>query len=275
MPTIVTTQPQPPPFPPPQLNFSQSRLSFRYGLTPGRNSISGSSILGAEPSGHQISQDDSHSNDGTKSAVIADYPNSTTNMDISVKFNAPEEPSGPTAVDLTETTPSLSLSSAPASSMPVGPSESTSTIPDDHAVTTATDSTGSPQDGQSPTDVSQSSNNHYPAVKPVRPRSHKASTTSRALPSLTARDMFNFGSSSTLTYDSFWSSHSGSTTPRPARGASASSIPGDFAASFQVPGDFASGIYDQARSSSIFAPSSSTTPTPMYLEIPRNPGGPT
>jgi hypothetical protein len=275
VPTIVTTQPQPPPFPPPQLNFSQSRLSFRYGLNSGRNSISGPSILGAESSGHQIAQDDSNSNDGTKSAAIADYPNSTTSMDASVKFNAPEVTSGPTPVDLTETAPSLSLSSAPASSMPAGPSESTSAIPDDHAATTGTDSTDSPQDGQSPTDVSQASNNHYPAVKPVRPRSHKASTTSRGLPSLTARDMFNFGSSSTLTYDSFWSSHSGSTTPRPARGASASSIPGDFAASFQIPGDFASGIHDQTRSSSIFALSSSTTPTPTYLEIPRNPGGPT
>lgn len=54
------------------------------------------------------------------------------------------------------------------------------------------------------------SGNHYPAVKPPRPRTVKSKAPRKPSPPLSTKDMYNF-SPSNLTYDSFWSSH----TPQP------------------------------------------------------------
>ncbi|KAF9481741.1 hypothetical protein BDN70DRAFT_505629 [Pholiota conissans] len=269
VPTVVTAQPQPPPFPPPEVNFSQSRLSFRYGPTTSRN---GSGILGTEPSVNQVSQDAPTSTERTQAAPIPDHPNSSINMDISVTITAPEGSSGPSVVQSKEDTPSLPTTST---SIPVGVTEHTTIMPDNPTVP-PTNSMASMQDGQSSVDVPQSSNNYYPAVKPTRSRLNKPLTTSRTLPSLTAKDMYNFGSTSNLTYDSFWSSHSGSTTPKPVRGHLNTVVPGQYTPTFQVPGDFTSAFQDLSRRPGLtFAPVFTATTTPINFEIPRNPGGPT
>ncbi|KAF9554806.1 hypothetical protein CPC08DRAFT_162565 [Agrocybe pediades] len=71
-----------------------------------------------------------------------------------------------------------------------------------------------PPEIQSPGTTSSEAN-HYSPAKVSQIRSQKPPSITRGL-SLTAKDMFNFGSSSSLTYDSFWSSHSGSANSRPA-----------------------------------------------------------
>jgi len=73
-----------------------------------------------------------------------------------------------------------------------------------------------PPENQSPIDTTTTSS-HYSSSKTSRSRQPKTTSVVKGLSSLTAIDMHNFGSTSSLTYDSFWSSHSGSATPRPAK----------------------------------------------------------
>ncbi|TFK34627.1 hypothetical protein BDQ12DRAFT_726676 [Crucibulum laeve] len=91
--------------------------------------------------------------------------------------------------------------------------------PADHATNTRT---GLP----SPPHEPNYSNNHYPSIKPTRNRLSRPQASGKGAPPLTAQDIHGFGTSS-LTYDSFWSSHAGPTT---------------LARSFRAPMDIMTGV---------------------------------
>lgn len=275
VPTIVATQSQSASFPPPQLSFAQSRLSFRFGSSAIRNSTTAASIIGNGSHSNYISQGESNSTHVTLQESTADHPNATITADSSASLNVPENSSTSIHLDSSHFNPSLPILSTSRPQVPTGSNEDVRKTPDDH-MGAGIESTPSPQDDQSPMDTSQNSTNHYPSVKYVRPRPNKVPPGSRAQISLTAKDMYNFGSSSTLTYDSFWSTHSGSNTPRSGRG-SIGATPAEYLSTFQIPGDFTSGIQDHSRSTtmSLFPSSSNFVSAPVYLETARNPGGPT
>ena len=99
-----------------------------------------------------------------------------------------------------------------------------------------------PRNSKSPVDSVPSSTNPHPTPKPQRGRSQKVPTAPKAPPTLSTTDLFNFSSSSSLTYDSFWSSHTGPTTPQSRRGSHNDSIT-DYPPTSQTSGsDYNNGI---------------------------------
>ncbi|KAF8960668.1 hypothetical protein BDZ97DRAFT_1922037 [Flammula alnicola] len=213
-PTITTTQQQQhTSFTAPQSGSAQSSLSFKLGTSNlGRSTVNAGPSLSNEQSKNHTSQEDPSSNHASQAEPIVDHPISMPSSDSSSRVNLPDDPSIPMAVDSDEGTTLLDISTSSVPAVPNGSGENAILAPDDHTPS-ATDPLASSQDSQSPPDLSHSSSNHYPSAKLSRPRAQKVPSGSKALPSLTAKDMYNFGSNTTLTYDSFWSSHLGSAAP--------------------------------------------------------------
>lgn len=214
-----------------------------------------------------LPQNDANPPSDVQMVPIAEHI-ATPTTDSSVRINLPHESSA-MHVDLHDGAPSLAINTYP--SVPNEVTENVDLPPEDPSG--VANSSSSPRDGQSPVDPS--SLNHYPFIKPQRPRINKGPAGARALQSLTAKDMHNFGTGSTLTYDSFWNSHSGSNAPRPPRPV----VPvnnglQDIAPTFQIPGDFTSGFPDVGGVSSPFVSSSPNFATStMNLEGKRGLGG--
>ena len=98
------------------------------------------------------------------------------------------------------------------------------------------------RNSKSPVDPATSLPNPHPTVKPQRGRSQKAPAAPKAPPTLSTKDIFNFSSSSNLTYDSFWSSHTGPTTPQPTRNLLSDSM-ADYPSTFQTSeSDYTNGV---------------------------------
>ena len=87
----------------------------------------------------------------------------------------------------------------------------------------------SPRNSKSPIDPAPPFASPHVAVKLQRGLSQKVLPAPKAPPTLSTKDMF----SSSLTYDSFWSSHTGLTTPQPRQG-SHSDITTDYPPTFQT-----------------------------------------
>jgi len=141
-----------------------------------------------------------------KSYPVNDYTTISSNIDASVRMMTPDFMDG---VILEDAQATLSLP----------PPCQTST---DHGMTLGDQidaiSFPSPRNSKSPVDPSLSLTNSLPTAKPQRGRSQKTPTVPKAPSSLSTKDIFNFNSSSSLTYDSFWSSHTGPMVPQLTRG---------------------------------------------------------
>ncbi|KAF8908182.1 hypothetical protein CPB84DRAFT_1744354 [Gymnopilus junonius] len=238
-PTLATTQQQQSSFSTPQPSFSQSSISFRLGpSTLGKNTVNANVVDDQNP--NLVSQEDLGSHPASPSIPTPDNTSSIPSIDSSGRFNPPDDTTA-MAVDSQGRIPSGSTTNSvpvPHNGLPVDVNV-VSVVSPTPAISL------SPAEGsQSPVDLSLSTVNHYQSVKPSRPRTQKASSGSRAISSLTAKDMFNFGSSSTLTYDSFWSSHSGSTTPRPPPRPSGAA---DLGTNYYINGDYANTLQDLGR----------------------------
>jgi hypothetical protein len=92
-----------------------------------------------------------------------------------------------------------------------------------------------PRNSKSPIDPAPPLPNSHSTVKPQR-RSQKVPTVLRAPTSSSTKDIFNSTSTSNLTYDSFWSSHTGPTTPQSRRD-SHSDIMADYPLALQTSGN--------------------------------------
>jgi len=221
--------------------------------------------------GQSLTQSDSNPPSDVQMVPNTGHTIVTPTTDSSVRINPPGEFSA-VEVDTYDGASSLVVDTY----LPVSGevNENDDLLPEDPSG--VANSSSSPRDGQSPVDPS-SSNNHYPFIKPQRPRTNKGPAGARALQSLTAKDMHNFGTGSTLTYDSFWNSHSGSNAPRPPRPVvPASNGLRDIAPTFQIPGDFTSGFPDVGLTSSPFVSSSTNfAASAINLEGRRGLGGPT
>lgn len=88
-----------------------------------------------------------------------------------------------------------------------------------------------PRNSKSPVDPAPPFTIPIVAVKPQRGLSQKVLPAPKPPPTLSTKDMF----SSSLTYDSFWSSHTGLTTPQSRQGRH-SNIPIDYLPTFQTSG---------------------------------------
>ena len=91
--------------------------------------------------------------------------------------------------------------------------------------------TSPPQSSKSPIDPAPPFTSPHATVKSQRGLSQKVLPASKAPPTLSTKDMF----SSSLTYDSFWSSHTGLTTPQSRQGPH-SDITMDYPPTFQTSG---------------------------------------
>ncbi|KDR70222.1 hypothetical protein GALMADRAFT_144892 [Galerina marginata CBS 339.88] len=232
VPTITTTQQQHATFSSPHVSSTQSSLSFKLGSSSlGRNVMNSTSGLGADPS-TSIAPEGTSTNPGTQTTL----PELSLFLGSSTRFNLPADTLTMLVEPQEESAPALIMTTIPDHVASNGPSEDVNPVQGEPPI--PTNSLSPSQDSQSPIDTSTA--NHYPSVKPSRPRPQKAPSGTKALASLSAKDMYNFGSASTLTYDSFWSSHSGSTTPRPPRKSGIAEI----VPTFQIPGDFTSGFPD-------------------------------
>ena len=268
-PTIVTTQQQQPSFSGPQAGPSQSSLSFKVGSSSlVRTSMNPNPTVEQDQSQGLLPQNDANPLCDVQMVPNAEHTIATPTTD-SVRINLLGE-SPAMEVDSHDGAPSLVINTYPP--MPNEVIENVDLPPEDPSG--AANSSSSPRDGQSPVDPS-SSNDHYPFIKPHRPRINKGPAGARALQSLTAKDMHNFGTGSTLTYDSFWNSHSGSNAPRPPRPVvPVSNGLRDIAPSFQIPGDFTSGFPDVGGANSPFVSSSTNfSASTINLEGKRGLGG--
>ncbi|KIM43548.1 hypothetical protein M413DRAFT_383497 [Hebeloma cylindrosporum] len=265
-PTIVTTQQQQQPsFSGPQAGPSQSSLSFKVGSSSlVRTPVNPNPVMEKDQSQSPLAQNDANPSSDVQLVPNAEHTIATPTTDPSVGTNILRGSSA-MEVDSHDGAPSLVINTYPPAANEV--IENVDLPPEDPS--SVANSSSSPRDGQSPVDPS-SSNNHYPFSKPQRPRINKGPAGARALQSLTAKDMHNFGTGSTLTYDSFWNSHSGSNAPRPPR----QSGPMSNGPTFQIPGDFTSGFPDVGRGNSPFVSSSINVAAPtINLESKRGPGG--
>jgi hypothetical protein len=269
-PTIVTTQQQQPSFSGPQAGPSQSSLSFKVGSSNlVRNSMNPNPTVEKDQNQRPLPQNDANPPFDIQMAPNAENTIATPTTDSLVRINLPHESSA-MHVDSPDGAPSLVINTYPP--VPTDVIENVDLPPEDPSGVAK--SSSSPRDGQSPVDPS-SLNDHYPFVKPQRPRLNKGPAGARALQSLTAKDMHNFGTGSTLTYDSFWNSHSGSNAPRPPRPVvPVSNGLRDIAPTFQTPGDFTSGFPDVGGASSPFVSSSTNfAASTINLEGKRGLGG--
>lgn len=89
-----------------------------------------------------------------------------------------------------------------------------------------------PRNSKSPVDPAPPFLSPHVAIKSQRGLFQKVPPAPKAPPTLSAKDMF---SSSSLTYDSFWSSHTGLTTPQSRQGPH-SDIAMDYPPTFQTSG---------------------------------------
>ncbi|PPQ71510.1 hypothetical protein CVT26_010381 [Gymnopilus dilepis] len=256
--TLATTQhQQQSSFPTTQTTFSQSStISFRLGSTSLARAAPNSNAVNDQNT-NLVSQESTTPHPGSLTRHTPDNISSNPNSDASSRSHPPDDATvtvigsqggTPSGTSMTNSVPGpQSVSTVDVNMLP---GQSPGPV---HSLTPS-------QGSQSPVD-SPSSLNHYQTTKTSRPRSsQKASSGSKSIPSLTAKDMFNFGSTSTLTYDSFWSSHSGSTTPRPTR----PSGPTDHGTSYQIPGEYTNALQDLGRHSnnSAFTSSASLPPQP-------------
>ncbi|PPQ88206.1 hypothetical protein CVT25_005171 [Psilocybe cyanescens] len=262
VPTIATTQQQHSSFSGPLTSAVQSSLSFklapsslgRIALNSGQVPAIDRSISTTPPfrEGNNLDQ-----NPQTIQVTPPPPQDPLANIDPLLRLDLPTDTSAMVVDPQERLNPSVATISDPVVlNMPTEDVNITQKEP-----SVLTTSLSPPQESvESPIDSQSSSSNHYTSAKISRPRIPKAPAVPKPPPSLTARDMYNFGSASTLTYDSFWSSHSGSTTPRP--GPSRGPAPGEFAPTFQIPGDFTSGIPELGRPTSnpIHMSSPSLTP---------------
>ncbi|KAF8811152.1 hypothetical protein BYT27DRAFT_6458076 [Phlegmacium glaucopus] len=131
-----------------------------------------------------------------------------------------------------------------------------------------------PRNSKSPVNPGLSFTNPLPTVKPQRGRSQKAPTALEAPSTLSTKDMFNFSSSSNLTYDSFWSSHTGPTVPQSTRGSYTDSF-ADYPPTFPSSGgDYNNGISTTSRpSNNPISTSNNVVPQPNP-DLQRNLGVP-
>lgn len=204
----------------------QSSLSFKLAPSSlGRNSINTNSFQSYDQSKNHTSNEDAIvANPAQQSCPISDHAISP-NIDPSLRLTTPDL----MEVDLGDVEATLSLPTAGADhAIPLG----------DHI-----DATGlpSPRNSKSPVDPALSLTNFHPTAKPQRGRSQKMPTAPKAPSMLSTKDMFNFSSSSSLTYDSFWSSHTGPTAPQSTRGLHSDNV--DYPSTLQPSGsDFNNGI---------------------------------
>ena len=108
-----------------------------------------------------------------------------------------------------------------------------------------------PRSSKSPIDPAPPFSSPHVTVKPQRGLSQKVPPVPKAPPTLSTKDMF---SSSSLTYDSFWSSHTGLTMPQSRQGPH-SDIVMDYPPTFQTSGS----DYNNTTNSHLLHSSASTS----------------
>ena len=171
---------------------------------------------------HTCNEDANAANSARQSFPIEDHAISS-NIDSSLRLTT----SGFMEVDIedAEVTPSLPTppSQTGTNPMPLGDQIDAIGLP------------SSPLNSKLPADPTPPLMNPHSTVKPQRGRSQKVHSVPKAPLTLSTKDMFNFSSTSNLTYDSFWSSHTGPTTPQSSRG-SHGDIVTDYPLTFQTSG---------------------------------------
>lgn len=200
-PAIITTEQQPASFPTVQSAPAQSSLSFKLGTTTlARSNMTSNAIVVTQPRENDIIQEGSSLQSVLQHATTeqADFPmtteqpllpslpveESSMNVDVPIPFLSTSE-TLPNSSPLNSTQDATPVSN-PVPLKPISPLE----------------------DGTS----TEEPTNHYPTTKPVRSRAHRLPGGPKGTQqNLTPKEMMDFTSSSNLTYDSFWSSHSGST----------------------------------------------------------------
>jgi hypothetical protein len=194
----------------------QSSLSFKLATSSlGRNPISASSLQGYDQSKNNTSNEDANAaNHAQQSFPSNDY---TTNIDPSLTPDSME-------VDIEDAQVALTLPTPPSQTGTDHPMPLRDQID-------VVGLTSPPRNSKSPIDPAPPFTSSHVTVKPQRGLSQKVLPAPKALPTLSTKDMF----SSSLTYDSFWSSHTGLTTPQSRQGPH-SDITTDYAPTFQTSG---------------------------------------
>ena len=200
-PSIIATHQHATSFVGPSSSSVQSSLSFKLATSSlGRNPISASSLQGYDQSKNNTSNEDANAaNHAQQSFPSNDYTIST-NIDPSLTPDSMEVDMENTEVALTLPTPASQTGTD--HPMPLG---------DQIDVTSVR---SPPRNSKSPIDPALPFTSPHVTVKPQRGLSQKVLPAPKAPPTLSTKDMF----SSSLTYDSFWSSHTGLTTPQSRQG---------------------------------------------------------
>ncbi|KAH9475885.1 hypothetical protein JR316_0011446 [Psilocybe cubensis] len=258
LPTVVaTTQQQHPSFSIPITNTVQSSLSFK--LAPSSLGRIAQSLNQTAAIDQDITSSSRQENNVNRDKETAQMPPpqiilSLDNIDPALRSDLPSTSSDVVVDSHNRATP-------PAGSGAIVPSTSNEdiNIPQRELSLPTASLTPPEENSESPVDSQSSMANHTSGMS-SHFRMPKAPHTPKPPTSLTSKDMYSFSSTSTLTYDSFWSSHSGSTTPRPRPSREPST--NEFTPTFQIPGDFTSGIPEPGRApnSSHHNPLPSMTP---------------
>ena len=212
-PSIITTYQHATSFVGPSTSSVQSSLSFKLAPSSlGRNSISASSLQGYDQSKNCTSNEDANAaNPAQQSFLINDYTIST-NFDPSLTPDTMD-------VDIEHAEVALTLSTSPSQTGTGHPTPLGDQI---HVIGL----TSPPRSSKSPVDPAPPCTSPFVAVKTQRGLTQKVLPAPKAL---STKDMF----SSSLTYDSFWSSHTGLTTPQSRQGPH-SDITADYPPTFQT-----------------------------------------
>ncbi|KAF8811166.1 hypothetical protein BYT27DRAFT_7134146 [Phlegmacium glaucopus] len=229
-PSVIAIHPHATSFVGPSTGSVQSSLSFKLA-TPslGRSSISVGPLQCYDQSKNDTSNEDSNTASSAQpSCPINDYT-TLSNTDPSLRLTTPDFVDVDVLEDA-EVTLSLPYETGKDHASSLGDQIDAISLP------------SPPRNSKSPVDPALSLTNSLPTVKPQRGRSQKAPTALKAPSTLSTKDMFNFSSSSNLTYDSFWSSHTGPTAPQSTRGSYTDSF-ADYPPTFPSSGgDYNNGI---------------------------------
>ncbi|KAF9531357.1 hypothetical protein CPB83DRAFT_100616 [Crepidotus variabilis] len=268
VPTIITTQPSPertqPPIPPAGQASKPSTTSNIELTTPfPAGPITSTSTPAIRTSGEGSSMNPNPSPSPNPQSSLTPNPSISATFNTLTLASISKSSDAAMSVD-----PQISSTSSTCQDEPLtiqnpitGPHPAQASILPTHipsVPSTSTELSSSPTmdflSSQSPlTSFLNSSTNHYPTVKAPRSRINKHPAGPKGShQNLTAQDMVDFSSASTLTYDSFWSSHSGGTMAttsgtRPSGPMSIASGIAELASAFHNSGAFPNGIPDLAR----------------------------
>ena len=229
-PSIIATHQHATSFVGPSTSSVQSSLSFKLATSSlGRNPISASSLPGYDQSKNSTCNEYANAGNHAQQTFPSNDYTISTDIDPSLTPDSME-------VDIEDADVALTLPTTPSQTgtdHPVALGDQIDVI----GLTTT------PRNSKSPIDPAPPFTSPHAAVKSQRGLSQKGLPAPKAPPTLSTKDIF----SSSLTYDSFWSSHAGLTTPQSRQGLH-SDIAMDYPPTFHNPASTSNNIIPQPNS---------------------------